>query len=1376
MKRLSIGLTFALFLGLPTPASGQVSFATASGTVQDATGAVIPGVSVIALDNATGVETEGLTNGSGAYNFPSLQPGTYTFSASLPGFQTSIVTDIRLGTAVQVRVDFDLEVAGVATAVEVSISADQLLIESSSSVGEVLEQEEVANLPLVTGDVLDLVRVMAGVNTTFGDVFAAEQTTFAGVSAQSINVSRDGFTVNEQRWPNGIDASTRLNPDLVGEMRLILTPVDAEKGRGSGQVEITTRSGTNEFHAGLVYNIKNSAMDAQTWQNNRDGVVADWANKHQYTISAGGPIQRNKTFFFALWDHQIANFRNSQNPVVLTPCARNGIFRYYDNWNNGNALQLTTGGGNPSTAVVNGAGTPVPPTSSPSGGAQDPTLRYASVFGPLLNTPSAADCSDAIVDTGNPWDLNRDRDTSGYLNTLLGAMPAVNNYDTGDGLNTAGHRWTRSREGSDNLFGITDDSMRTQINLNFDHIFNQDHKVQGSYTYEWDWSDRGIAAWPNGFRGRNDRRPQVLAVNFVSTLSPSLVNEARFGMSRTGVNSVAAIDRSATLDEALGVFPVAANGLPIIAVFGQGEVDFSGVLVAGNPIFTATDTSPRWSVGDTVSWATGRHSFRFGATFVIANSKTDNLGEVGGNTGNPGSYYPTARGGMTGNSIITSLGNSNAAFAAGSSPAPGILQGSNGTGNQGRMEDLLVALSGSLSDTSQYRFVNSVDQGLAGQWNDPFSEFNSVRDVHQNEFSAFFKDDFKVTNDLTLNLGVRWDYYGVPYEENGLTGVLEDGSLGLFSISGRSFDTWQSPGVRAAPSKLLFVGPNSPNPHLSAYQRDLNNFGPAVGFAYQIPWLGRDRTTVRGGYQVSYAGGGRGDVVGDVLTLPPGSAYRAEFEGPGGGDYFDYQDVLNGVGNPVEPPAPPLTDVPFTDKDSQFNTFDSNLVSPYIQNITLAVTHTLNSRTTLEARYVGTLGRKLFGRININEENFLFNGLLEAFNSARAGGESALLDQIFNGIDMNGNGRTGIDAGASSGADIARTNPSLRNNLARGLYEGVADTLSELNYVNSRNPGLPAIGAGEKGGVIRVNMPENFIRPNPQFGTTNLQTNVGHNNYHSFQGVVTLRPTYGVNLRATYTWSKNLSMGGTTINAANFTNPFDRSHDYVEARGRRHSFQTYGTFALPVGPWQLLGGGTSGVVARLIEGWQTSWIFNVASGIPISLDNRDMLYDNGVPDLVGSFDAFDGSNYVWEDGARRGDFFGGEFSRTRDPQCLNTSIVAASIARRCDSNAIQDSSGNLVFQHPLPGEFGTFGRNNITGLGVWGLDMSIAKRVQISEDVSMTLRIDSTNILNHPQPIGSAGFFSTEGPIMDVNSFSPFGSLGTKRGNREFQVKARLDF
>jgi hypothetical protein len=155
---------------------------------------------------------------------------------------------------------------------------------------------------------------------------------------------------------------------------------------------------------------------------------------------------------------------------------------------------------------------------------------------------------------------------------------------------------------------------------------------------------------------------------------------------------------------------------------------------------------------------------------------------------------------------------------------------------------------------------------------------------------------------------------------------------------------------------------------------------------------------------------------------------------------------------------------------------------------------------------------KLWGNLNINEENFLFNGLSEAFDAARRGQEHPLLDRIFRGIDMDGRGRTGIDPGATSGAEFLRTSTTtvgaglnFQQALARGDYQNLANGLSELNYNPARNPGLPPIPAG-KGYVLRVNMDDNFIHPNPQFGTANLRTNLGHSNYHSFQGQATLRP------------------------------------------------------------------------------------------------------------------------------------------------------------------------------------------------------------------------------------------------------------------------------
>jgi hypothetical protein len=229
MKLSRAAGVFLLFVPFITSGFGQSSTATISGTVKDASGALVPGVTITATNTATNVASTALTNESGAYNIPALLPGTYTVVAQLPGFQTARFTDVLVRSTAQIRLDFTLKIADVASTVEVAVSADQLLLESSSSVGEVLKRQEVRDLPLVVDNVLNLTQVMAGVVLETNETaFGAEDTTFAGVSAMNVNVVRDGVSVQDQRWPTGISGSTVVNPELVGEIQIILAPVDAE--------------------------------------------------------------------------------------------------------------------------------------------------------------------------------------------------------------------------------------------------------------------------------------------------------------------------------------------------------------------------------------------------------------------------------------------------------------------------------------------------------------------------------------------------------------------------------------------------------------------------------------------------------------------------------------------------------------------------------------------------------------------------------------------------------------------------------------------------------------------------------------------------------------------------------------------------------------------------------------------------------------------------------------------------------------------------------------------------------------------------------------------------------------------------------------------
>src|SRR5262245_34388658 len=261
MMLLLLGL--AVFSGT---AFGQ-AIGSITGVVQDSTEASLPVVGVTVTNTATGVKQETLTNEAGAYNFSNLAVGPYELEASLSGFRTAKVANIDLRTSETLRFNLTLQVANVNTQVEVSLDARDILAVSSASVGDVLSQSQVSALPLIGRDVLDLINILPGFRAGAG-VPGVNTDSFAGIASSAINTVRDGLSVSDGRFQNGVFATTVLNPDMVGEVRLILTPVDAELGRGNGQVQITTRSGTNRYSGTAVWSIRNSAMDANTWSNN----------------------------------------------------------------------------------------------------------------------------------------------------------------------------------------------------------------------------------------------------------------------------------------------------------------------------------------------------------------------------------------------------------------------------------------------------------------------------------------------------------------------------------------------------------------------------------------------------------------------------------------------------------------------------------------------------------------------------------------------------------------------------------------------------------------------------------------------------------------------------------------------------------------------------------------------------------------------------------------------------------------------------------------------------------------------------------------------------------------------------------------------------
>jgi hypothetical protein len=269
---------------------------------------------------------------------------------------------------------------------------------------------------------------------------------------------------------------------------------------------------------------------------------------------------------------------------------------------------------------------------------------------------------------------------------------------------------------------------------------------------------------------------------------------------------------------------------------------------------------------------------------------------------------------------------------------------------------------------------------------------------------------------------------------------------------------------------------------------------------------------------------------------------------------------------------------------------------------------------------------------------------------------------------------------------------------------------------------------------------------------------------------VSLRPLHGLSLQSTYVWSKALQVagvgigGGLTSGDPVYTNPNDRFGDYALAPNDvTHDFRSFGTFDLPIGPNKLFFGNSSGVVARIIEGWRTSFIVNASTGQPASFSAANMLYGNGVADVVGPFNPE--GKLEWE--GQFGSYFAsGQFLRVDDPQC---SAIASTLQSFCTLNAVADANtGQIVLQNPTPGNRGTVGRQTIRLPGDWSFDAAMSKSVQLTESKSLQIRFDATNILNHPVPAS---------PSLDINATNDFGYIGSK-GNqkREFRGQLRLNF
>jgi hypothetical protein len=1529
-KKLTIAVTILTFLLLATQTFGQSANGSLSGIVQDPSKAVLPNAKVTVKHIDTNTEKATLTNSAGIYSFPSLQPGLYKMTVEASGFKTYARSEVRIETGGQGGLNVEMEV-GPAKEITVAVTANAAgdVLETSPTTGTVLQPDYLTNLPTVSNDVMEFVNAIGGVIPTEDPLFGADNQMLMGTAAPGIAVIKDGINVNEVRWSTGINTPSRINPELVQEFKVVLSPADAEYGRGAGQVQILSKSGGNAYHGSVVYNVQNRSLDAKGW--NARNYANNWRNQHNYTASVGGPIIKQKLFFFLNWDHTISRNREDVTPSVLTPCARKGVYRYFSGWANGNASQVTntgTAGGLATIATVNEDGTPrIDQITLQPDRTTASSLQMQSVFGQLnanaraLLAQDPINCSkyDPYTDLGvsTYWETGTNKVGLRQLDPVTvprfsALMPLPNNYGIssnettffasntgGDGLNTATHKWTRSDGGTGTVYAQGSSPSRKTINTNINYNLSERHRLSGNYTTELSGGTGATKLWPDTpGEGKSYRRPQQFGVTVTSTVKPTMLNEARFGLARTVSHAYAPInspdDGTAVKKMLMDLVPTDNfpnyKGIPLIVGLGPDKPVYTPYVTTNPSTFTFSPegsgtggmymsasaashpygsknsaliptfggTDHRWTITDNFTWMRGAHSFRFGGDLRLTRSKQDTDGNGGQSFTNNALSYPIAFGGFTDYAIpgwqypndIGLIGTQQFDL----NPGGGVSVGS--TGTRAGMMDLLTYMSGSLSTIRQQYFVNNP---FDRTWNDAIGkgEMFQIVDMRQKEFSFFAKDDWRVRANFTVNLGVRWEYYGIPWLANGMTVGLQDSGLGMFGVTGRSIGTWMA----ASPvqldnsylTKQIFIGPNSPNPDTVLYNQDYNNFGPAVGFSWQLPWLGRGRTVLRSGYQLSYRaiGNASSQGYGAALANEPGTTYAQFYRGSTNDTYMSVANLADHIpaNKFMDPSIVPLDTMKIKNHSANYTAFDPNVRTPYTQSINFSITRTIGNNITIDARYVGTLARKGIGDININTPNFINNGLINALNEARKGGNPAMLNNMLKGFVFGqvGNWTAVGAAGGPSGADIVRS--KWASSLANGDYATIANNLANLNYdkkvtsfqdntvrlINQTYPDLPA---EEKGAVLRANgYAENYILGNPQMGTrANYRSNLIHSNYHSMQAQVQLRPTRGVMFTSTYTFSKTLAdqPGGGGFGffggGGGWTDPLNRAMDYkLSTNSARHQWNNYGMMDLPLGAnGYFFRGVQNGIAKRFIEGWQFSWTMRMQSGRPSQVSGgTNHLYSSGtLMDLVPDMDptrnpngdlklglelarklAPGNSTLEWPAGSNQGAYYGmgtsaAKYATIVDPQCLNPDVFKPTTGSSANYyttgsctlrglglastvvSAAQYASNpsaypgyapdtttsryyKVILQNPLPGRQGNFS-SYIEGLGSFSLDMGMTKSIQLTEGKSLNIRMNASNILNHPSPSSPA--FNISG------GFGTFGVTQLKSGNRTFQGNITIRF
>jgi hypothetical protein len=1264
------------------------------GLVSDPTGAAIQEAKVLAVEKATGAKREALTDDEGRYRLTALPVGEYSLTFESNGFRQLIRQGVQVEAAVIRSVDVQLVLGEISQQVTVSEDA-ALLTTTQATTFRQINTLELLEVPSSTRNFTHLLSAEAGVNADLPAVLGNDN----GSLSPSVNGTR--LTSNSLQF-NGVDATNLLTnegslvetiapaPETIQEVKLQTSLYDASTGRnGGGNFQIVTKGGSNEIHGSAYWFVQNEALNANDFFFNAEDVDRPAARRNEGGFTIGGPIVRDKAFFFG-------SYQRTQALTAFVPTGSSTVdlplFLDFLQDSDRTVSALQSG-----TAVLDainqaraacGIMTPLTAVTVAPVGAQYFALRNPATGGFVIPAPNS----------------------SGGCPMNSSGQPVTDSGTTGNPLVRT--RQVQPSEFTQDQFNLRGDYSVTGANrLNAVFYFSNFPSLDS-------FPDPSSLASP--FTLQRNNRARTLALGDTHVFNPQLINEARFGV--LFLNNTRQLD-DPFLDitsASLGIPNPALNFDDSDATRRLGHVVFRGPRFSfGGPNDSFNKRKQMtYNLSDTISYTRTNHAFRFGAEYRHHNVQ-NNLPEEQATE-----------------------------FE--------------------KVPNFLALLAGITAEAdTQYGITNK--------------EFRS------HDVSWFVADDWKIHPRLTLNLGLRWDWFAWPTEKNGLIGNFDpqvadtENPINGFLVPSNVQATG-IPNIDTAVGVTALAGTDH-----TLNGQDLNNFQPRVGFAWQ-PFRS-NRLVVRGGYGIFYDRPSAAFINTLFSNYPFLREIEVTFPGISSSNVFPLNGWVAGQGVPIDLAfSQQNTSLPFnawlpmrvvfrsnsyeirdntgitTGADGtpnpncepsglsmggsclgniaetfEFRAVDRNLRTPYVQQWNFGFQFEIAKDMMLEVRYAGTKGTRLLGALGLaepfslndpNAPDYLFARLNLAYENA---GEprGVLGTQTLTQAQIDAcAGRAECLRGAGLAYGFTWPNTS-----AFGVLAGTFD-LNLARVPSSASDGA-IVSLDARVPFMGINTPEAIILKS-----------VGNSIYHGLQTNFSKRFSHGLQFNLGYTWSRSIddnsadpgsTSGGGKPDVPNTGFIVQGSARNLRAnRGvsdfdRQHRFSLSFVYDIPTGGWQ----------NRLVKGWQVSGFAQVQSGAPYSIFTAEP-EAKSANDLLG---LKTGSGGLFRLG----------FGRP------NTTVSVNQLTNTGDRTVAFTTTG---LTSPL-GFSGNLGRNVFRADHQKRFDLAVSKTTEITERFKVQFRTEFFNLFNNVN-------FAL--PVNDLQDSSVGNIENTIGGPRVIQFGLRLVF